>query len=161
MNEDAIRKAFAELRARVASLEAASGLFASDRDLDGQYGDPKIKFAPRDWRGSNYVGKPMSQCVPDFLEMLAESLSYAADHPREGKEKYASFNRKDAARARSWARRLRSGAVPPPPAARALAGEPADSGEVQAPSIEVPTFEVPVFDEPVFDIPDEDDLPFS
>lgn len=111
IDEDAMRAAFVALRARVEYLERASGLFAPDASLDRPNGNPKVKFAPRDWRGPNFVGKSFSQCSPEFLEVLAESLSWAADNPTEGKEKFASYNRLDAARARSWARRIRSKAI--------------------------------------------------
>lgn len=117
IDEKALRAAYAELRARVSYLEAASGLFASDEDLDGRNGDPVVKFAPRQWTGDVFVGRPFSECSPEFLEMLAESLQYAADNPKPDKEKYAPYNRRDAARARSWARRIRSRPVVAPPVA--------------------------------------------
>lgn len=152
IDEKAMREAYAKLAARVAYLEQASGLFASDKDLDDpRFGDPVVKFDVRSWRGPSYVGKRYSQCSPDFLEALAESLQYSADHPKDGREKYAAYNRKDASRARSWGRRLRSGAVPPPPEARALAGE---TDAPQAPSFEAPAFEAPPFDD--FSDADED-----
>ncbi len=122
IDEEALRKAFAALQARVVYLERETGLFAPDASLDRPKGDPKVKFAPRDWRGPNFVGKNFSQCSPDFLEALASALSWAADNPQPGKEKYSAFNRKDGARARSWARRIRAkaeaaapAASPPPP----------------------------------------------
>jgi hypothetical protein len=150
IDEKAIREAYAKLAARVEALERLSGMFVSDKDLDDpRFGDPVVKFDVRSWRGPSYVGKKFSQCSPDFLEALAESLQYSAEHPKEGKEKYAAFNRKDAARARTHARRIRSGVVPPPPEARALAGETEwpDGPAPQAPSFEAPAFEAPSFGE--------------
>jgi hypothetical protein len=152
IDEKAMREAYAKLAARVEALERLSGMFVSDKDLDDpRFGDPVVKFDVRSWRGPSYVGKKFSQCPPDFLEALAESLQYSAEHPKEGKEKYAAFNRKDAARARSWSRRIRAGVVPPPPEARALAG---DTEAPQAPGFEAPAFEAPPFDD--FSDADED-----
>lgn len=107
---------FAALAARlnravalVEDLAAASGLFASDKELDGPNGDPQVKFPPRNWAGPDCKGRKFSECPPEFLDALAEALSYSAKNPKVGKEKYAKWNELDAARARSWARRLRDG----------------------------------------------------
>ena len=113
IDEEALRKAFAALQGRVAYLERALGLFASDEDLEGPRGDPVVKFAPRGWHGALQVGRRYSACEADFLEMLAESLAWSAGNPKAGKEKYAAYDRADAARARSWARRVRAGWAPP------------------------------------------------
>jgi hypothetical protein len=145
MNEDALRKAFKDLRDRVAYLESASGLFASDSDLDSQYGDEQIRFSPKSFRGPDYTGKRMSQCSPEFLEALAEAMTYAANNPKPDKLKYVAGNRRSAARARGWSRRLRAGVVPPPPDARALAGELPSAPA--APTFEAPAFEAPSFDD--------------
>jgi hypothetical protein len=109
IDEAALRAAYADLRARVAYLEKASGLFADDASLDRPKGDPKVNFSPKAWRGPNFVGKNFSQCTPDFLEALADALTWAADNPKPGADpKFIGWNRLDAARARSWARRVRS-----------------------------------------------------
>ena len=102
------------LRARVEAMESASGLFVPDRDLDSpKGGNPQVKFSPKRWRGPDYKGRLYSDCEPAFLDELAETLSWMAANPQPGKEKYADYNRKDAARARSWARRIRGGWRPP------------------------------------------------
>jgi hypothetical protein len=147
---DKMRRAFADLRDRVTYIENASGLFASDRELDSQYGDPVVKFSIRDWHGTSYVGKKYSECAPEFLEMLAERLSYSAAHPKEGApEKYAEFDKKNAQRARSWARRIRRGVAPPTFAARVLAGEPeAPFGSAEQETFTPPAIEVPSIDAP-------------
>jgi hypothetical protein len=119
IDEAAMRKAFAALKARVDYLERASGLFATDDDLDGQYGNPQIKFSPRSWSGENFTGKRFSETTAEFLDVFAETLQYSADNPKEGKEKYAKYSRVDAGRARAWARRLRAGWRPPNGAASA------------------------------------------
>lgn len=99
---------FNAIESRMAFLERASGLFADDRDLQGRNGDPRIKFDPKAWRGQPFKGSNASQCSPDFLDAYAEALAWMADHPKEGKEKYAQYDRSDAARCRSWARRIRA-----------------------------------------------------
>lgn len=92
---------------------------ASDRDLDGQYGDPEVRYDPRDWTGDSFVGCPLSECSPEYLDVLAESLdSYAEWADGEGKttsrgKPVGPYKRKDASRARGWAKRLRAGWKPP------------------------------------------------
>lgn len=91
---------------------------ASDRDLDGKYGDPAVKFNPRDWAGESCKGLRMSECPPDFLETLASTFDYFAQQAEKNGEMtdrgkpVADFKRADAARARGWAQRNRNGHKP-------------------------------------------------
>jgi hypothetical protein len=177
-----MRAAYAELRARVAYLEKHLEIFASDEDLAHPQGDPQVKFPPKSWRGENYTGKRYSECSPDFLEVLAGTLDWMADNPQAGKEKFAKYNRLDAKRARSWARRLRVGWTPPPPpeprAARAPRERPAraprasrrgaDAGPPPAEPAPAPAAPLPNYgadadgvlpdDTPEMAFPDDDDL---
>ena len=88
---------------------------ASDRDLDGHYGDPTVKFNPRDWAGQSCKGRRMSECPADFLELLAGTFDYFADQAEKNNERtnggkpVADYKRADAARARGWAKRIRDG----------------------------------------------------
>lgn len=88
---------------------------ASDADLDGPYGDPPVKFDPRDWTGESCKGLTFSECPAEFLDMLAETFDYFAQKAEEKNEMtttgkpVAPYKRKDAARARGWARRIRAG----------------------------------------------------
>ena len=145
LDEEALRRAFKDLLERVAYLEKASQLFASDKDLAGPHGDPIVRFDPKSWRGPSQKGKKYSACPADFLEQLAEALAWAADNPQVGKEKYAAGNRTDARRARSYARRARlqagnqggqGGDKSGPPAngqrPATTAGRPASSGRPSA-----------------------------
>lgn len=101
------------LQRRIVDLERATGLYATNGELDSPKGDPKVRFPLQGWRGPDFVGKAYSQCDPEFLDQLATALQRMADSPKPGKEQYAAGNRADARRARSWARRLRaSGAAP-------------------------------------------------
>lgn len=90
---------------------------ASDKDLDGKYGDPVVKFDPRDWTGESCKGLPMSQCPAPFLDLLAETFDYFAGVAEEKNEQTdkgkptAQYKRADAARARGWAKRIREGKV--------------------------------------------------
>lgn len=124
IDEDKLREAFALLTARVAFLERHLQLFASDEDLDGPKGDPTARFNPKRWQGDDFKGRRYSQCTPDFLDVLAETLTWMADNPQPQKEKFVAGNRLDAARARSWARRLRAGGWAPPPKPERGAGRP-------------------------------------
>jgi hypothetical protein len=112
--------ALKRLEAKVDKLIAAQPVqAASDRELDSSYGNPKIKFSLRQWTGRDYKGALMSECEPEFLDMYAEALLYSADHPKpDADPKYTDWNRKDAARAAGWARRLRAAPAAPPRPAR-------------------------------------------
>jgi hypothetical protein len=107
IDEDALRKAFAELQWRVAYLERATGLFVEEASLERPKGDPVVAFMPNGFRGPDCKGKRFSQCSPELLEALAGALQRMADAPAPGKEQYSASNRRTAARARTWARRLR------------------------------------------------------
>lgn len=105
--------ALAEARGR---KSAAGPSIADDRDLDGQWGNPRIVAAdPRDWAGDSMKGRTFSECPPAYLDLLAERFDYFAQKAEEeGKttsagKPVAPYNRKDAARARGWAARLRAG----------------------------------------------------
>lgn len=98
-------------------VAAAPKVIATDRQLDGQYGDPLVKFNPRDWTGDSFKGRHMSECPAAFLELLAETFDYFA---RTADEKHETTNngkpvgdykRLDAAKARGWAKRVREGLV--------------------------------------------------
>lgn len=88
---------------------------ASDRDLDGKFGDPVLKFTPRDWTGASYKNRRFSECPPALLDMIAESCDYFAKVAEEKKERtnsgkpVAPYKLADAARARGWAKRIRDG----------------------------------------------------
>jgi hypothetical protein len=93
----------------------ASVGIADERDLDSQWGNEEVRVNPRDWTGASMKGRRMSECTPQFLDMLADTLDYFARKnaasnalTTSGKPK-ADFDRKAAARARGWARRLRNG----------------------------------------------------
>lgn len=94
---------------------AAPKVVATDRDLDGKYGDPVVKFMPRDWTGPNFKTRKFSECPPDLLDMLAETFEFFArqsDDKNERTDKgkpVGDYKRADAARARGWAKRIREG----------------------------------------------------
>jgi len=84
------------------------GAVASDIELDSKWGDPLVRFDPREWKGRSYVGAHYSQTEPAYLDLLAKAKERQADNPKPGKEQYAESDRRDAALARGWAQRLRS-----------------------------------------------------
>lgn len=108
-----------ELRALRLLIEArAEGPLASDSDVDGERGDPKVRFDPKGWRGESCRGRKMSACPPAFLDELARALtSMAANEDAEKKmwrgKPESIQTRRDAARARRWAYRLRTGWTAP------------------------------------------------
>ena len=85
---------------------------AGDSDLDGKYGNPLVRFSPRDWSGAPYKGCRYSDTEPEFLDMLANTLEYFADKKANDDPTKSGYDRKDAARARGWAKRLRDGWEP-------------------------------------------------
>lgn len=102
--------------ARVTQAASKPGpLVASDRDLDGEHGDPEVKFNPRDWTGAPCKGLRMSQCEAGALDLLAEAFDYFAQEADAKNEitvagkSVSTYKRLDAARARGWAKRIREG----------------------------------------------------
>lgn len=102
------------------------GDVAPDSELDSKYGDPTVRKTPPRWTGGDIAGKKYSECAPDALDSLAGFLEWQAKRDAEkGTEdgnKYAGYARKDAARARGWAKRKRSGWKPPADSNAALFG---------------------------------------
>lgn len=125
-----LEKLAADQAARIESLErviaALGAVFtgggaevADDDELDSKFGDPIVKKDPTDrfWKGPGFVNKRMSECSPEYLDALAKYKDVCAKlkekEGSESKRKYAEYDRKDAARARGWARRIRAGWKPP------------------------------------------------
>lgn len=104
------------------------GEVADDADLDSEYGNPTIKFDPREryWTGPSFVGYHFSETAPDYLDATAKYLDacafMAAKESDEKNQKSARYKRKDAARARGWAARLRARGEPNAGAAPAVGG---------------------------------------
>ena len=128
---DASLKALVARQAPATATPAAGAGVASDRDLDGPYGDPEIKAkAPRDWTGPEMKGRKFSECPAEYLDLLAERLDYFAEKNAAGTEdeqKKARYQRLDAARARGWASRIRAGKVAAPKAGAPAWSDP-DAG---------------------------------
>lgn len=88
---------------------------ATDRDLDGKHGNPVLKFMPRDWTGPSYKQVTFSECPPELLDLVADTLDYFGDKAERENERtnagkpVAVYKRADAARARGWAKRIRAG----------------------------------------------------
>lgn len=88
-------------------------------DLDGPHGDPIVNASdPRDWLGEPMKGRHFSQCPAAYLDLWAQRLDYFANKAAEAHEVTTSGNprepylRKDAARARGWAARIRANGKP-------------------------------------------------
>lgn len=107
------------------AAQASTGNVADASDLDSQYGDPEIKtlIPAFKWPGEQHKGQRMSQTGDAaYLLALASQLDWAAGKddaegktwtsPKTGETKPASeFKRRDAARARGWAQRIKDGLV--------------------------------------------------
>lgn len=86
------------------------GMVATLAQIQGQYGDPKVKSDPRDWGGPSHKGDPFSQCPPDYLELYADRLDFFGNkNEAAGDARKAGFDRLDAGRARRWAIEIREG----------------------------------------------------
>lgn len=140
-DRDEVIKLLRSIDQRLARIEkqgaqAQGPEVADDRELDSQYGDPVVKFHPRDWTGGNYKGSPFSACPPDLLDQLAGAFDYFARKAEESGETtnagkpVAPYKRKDAARARGWAKRLRAG-WKPAQVASSFGNANAQTGELQ------------------------------
>jgi hypothetical protein len=122
---------------------------ASDRDLDGKYGDPELKFVPRDWTGDNFKGSRFSECPAELLDLVAETFDYFASQAEAknelttGGKAVAPYKRADAARARGWAKRKREGYVVPAPAQPKDEEISAEAGWADRGGFEKPDDEVP------------------
>lgn len=111
---------------------------ASDRDLDGQYGNPEVKAKdPRDWTGDTMKGKRFSECPPEYLDLVASRLDYFASQTEGSQDadeqKKRRYNLIDASRARGWAARKRAGWQPPPEEPSAFGTEA--TGDIDASAI--------------------------
>ena len=118
---DLLRSIDASLKQLVAQSRARQPkAVASDSDLDGKYGDPELKFKPRDWTGPSFKGRRFSECPPDLLDLVADSCEWfgrQADEKGEFTDRgkaVGDYKRADAARARGWAKRMREGKHRPP-----------------------------------------------
>jgi hypothetical protein len=144
---DAIVALLKSIDGSLKKMAATNGTeIAPAHDLDSTYGDPELRFSPRDWSGDNYKGRKFSECPPALLDEVARSLDYFALKAEEKGETtstgkpVAPLKKKDAARARGWAKRLREGWKPA-------------------------TFEDPLLDSPEpdldpFSLAPDDDIPF-
>lgn len=87
---------------------------AGARELDSEWGNPEIKFAPKNWSGEPVVGRFMSDLQPTTLRALATDYArlaryYDEQGSKDNKGRPKSFYaRKDAGRALGWALRLES-----------------------------------------------------
>ena len=109
-----------------------SKAIADDGDLDGEWGDPVVRFGLKaKWwpeQPDPNIGYKFSECPPEYLDATAKYLGACAYMKRkEGDEKKAGYKDRDAARARGWAKRIRAGFKAP---ARAEADDDAASQEI-------------------------------
>lgn len=88
---------------------------ASEAELLGKYGDPEVRFDPRDWTGPSFKKRKMSDCPAEFLELYADAKEYFGRKAEEENKLTSSgkpaarYEFADAARARGWAKRIREG----------------------------------------------------
>jgi hypothetical protein len=146
---DAILLRLSAIEARLAALESRGpqaagrgpGAIADDRELDSDKGNPTIRRDPKRWLsngGASFVGARYSECPADYLDEVAGFNEWAADKNErtlaadDPKRKYIDYDRRDAARARGWAARIRAGYVATPSAGPAKRMIDADSFDAAA-----------------------------
>lgn len=87
---------------------------ADDADLDSQWGNPQVRKNPPRWQGQDCTGLSYSDCPPEFLDTLAGFLDWQAGKAEEKNETTTQGKprgpliRRDAARCRGWAARIRA-----------------------------------------------------
>lgn len=124
MTTKTIEQRIAELEATVAKLQGAA---ASAQPVDlasDKYADLTVRRSPPKWLesgGPDYTGTAISQTTPEFCDALAAYLDWTAAKDEAKNYSYvngkgetvfpAKYARKDAARARAWAVRLRAAPV--------------------------------------------------
>lgn len=124
------------LEERVAALES---IIESLRpvDLSDRYADFTIRKSPPQWLtsgGHDFAGQPISTTSPEFCDAIASFLTWQAEKDEEQNKTYvnakgvtvapAVYARKDAARARAWAARLRESRRPGAAPAQTLRRQP-------------------------------------
>lgn len=117
MSEALLKELIAKVDALNAKINRIAGV-APEWKLDGEKGNPDIRFDPKAWRGESFKGMRFADASPDYLDILADAYEWSADNPKEGKEKYADNDRRTAALARGWSERKRSGWKAPARAAK-------------------------------------------
>lgn len=96
----------------VLSQGRATTTDAPSVNLDDARGNPKLRFLPRDWSGSGeFKGMLFSECPPDLLDLVADSLDYFATKQEDATKK--RYDQLDRDRARGWAARKRAGWTTP------------------------------------------------
>jgi hypothetical protein len=117
------------------------GAVASVGDLEGRFGNPKVRRDPKRWAGDSYVGALYSECPSDYLLVLAESLEYFAEKDSKKPDAkmhnngtfYWRYDMQNAALARGWSSQNRGKTLPPPQASSSTQSD-ADEMASQAPS---------------------------
>lgn len=128
---------------RLANLEAAVAALKPIElgDLNSEYNNPRVYKSPKTWLqsgGIDYEGKRLSETSPEFCEAFAGFMEWKAGKEAEENKTYekkatgerlpvAPLTRKDAARARAWAARLRGLSSSPAPAGSGYGGTGSDS----------------------------------
>ena len=111
------------IESRLTALEAAVAALKPINlgDLTSEYNNPRVYKSPKTWLqsgGVDYAGRLLSETTPEFCDAFASFLTWKAGKEAEENKTYekkatgerlpvAPLTRKDAARARAWAVRLR------------------------------------------------------
>lgn len=110
---------------RLAALESAVEAMRPVDIAGDKYADFTIRRSPPQWLeggGPDYTGQPISSTTPEFCDAIASFLDWTAGKDEAKSYSYvnskgdtvfpAKFARKDAARARAWAVKLRENRRP-------------------------------------------------
>ncbi|GAC1536036.1 MAG: hypothetical protein NVS3B1_30240 [Marmoricola sp.] len=119
-----IEERLAALEATVASMQSKAAASAPV-DLTDKYANFVVRKSPPKWidsGGADYAGKPIAETSPEFCDAIASFLDWQASKDEERNHSYvnakgatvfpAQYARKDAARARAWAAKLRAAPQP-------------------------------------------------
>ena len=96
---------------------AAQERAANDRDLESNYGNFVVQRDPPRWKGASFIGKRLSECTPEYLDVLADFRLWKADREQERNTEESAkrviYLRRDAARCRGWAAKIRASSSAP------------------------------------------------
>jgi|GEM_PF-977021 len=115
------------------SSSSDPGVGVGPVDLDSEQGDPQVYRDPPRWQGQTFQGKFYSETTPEYLDAMASFKDWVAmKEDEKGSAKNAGYARLDAARARGWGVRLRTGwKAPERPAKRNPFSKPAEPAPAQ------------------------------
>jgi hypothetical protein len=112
---------------------AVTGGAATLAQTQATGGDPEIKWDIKSWKGPSFKGLLASECSAEFLDAYADYHDWKADNPKDGREKFAPYDRRTAALCRRWSIEIREGRHEPKPRTKAAPPRPPPRDDDESP----------------------------